>query len=160
MEIVSREIIRSAPVVTVERVKANLRLQDNSFDEMIADYISSAIKSSENITGVTIPMSQYVITGVYEGSYRVPVAPITNITATCNEEEIDVAIDGGVITLPLSCVGKQVVLTIKAGYVEVPADIKMAIILKASAMFLNPVDSADTYVKSSDNLLKAYRVWR
>lgn len=160
MEIVSREILRSEPVVSVERVKANLRLQDNSFDEMIADYIASAVQTSENVTGVTIALSQYVITGVYDGAYRLPVAPVNELIVQQDGNEVEYSINGGVLTLPSSCMGKQVTITVDAGYTDIPADIRMAVILKASALFLNPVDSADTYVKASDNLLKAYRVWR
>lgn len=160
MEIVSREILRSEPVVSVERVKANLRLQDNSFDEMIDDYIASAVQTSENVTGVTIALSQYIITGVYDGAYRLPVAPVNELMVQQDGNEVEYSINGGVLTLPSSCMGKQVTITVNAGYTDIPADIRMAVILKASALFLNPVDSADTYVKASDNLLKAYRVWR
>lgn len=160
MEIVSREVIQWQPAVTVERVKANIRLTDNSFDDIIQEYISSAIATSEQVTGVVINASTFTIVGYYEGAYRLPIAPIIDIEVECDGVAVDYELNGGVLILPSDYIGKRVTITAHAGYSEVPADIRMAIILKASALFLNPVDGADTYVKASDNLLKNYRVWR
>lgn len=160
MEIVSREVANMSPVVTVERVKANLRLQDSSFDEIIAEYIASATASAEQLTGVVLNTSIFTITGTYEGAYRMPIAPINEVTAKCGDEEVECKLNGGVLTLPSECLGRQVIIQVNAGYPEAPADVRMAIILKASALFLNPVDSADSYTKASDNILKNYRIWR
>lgn len=160
MEIVSRVVTRKSPVVTIERIKANIRLQDSSFDEIIGDYIDSAVATSEQVTGCILNTSEFTIVGNYEGAYRLPVAPVNEIAVECEGEAVECEMNGGVMTLPSECLGKRVVITVNAGFTEVPADIKMAVILKASALFLNPVDSADTYTKASDNLLKAYRIWR
>ena len=56
-------------------------------------------------------------------------------------------------------IGHEVEITYTAGMKEVPYDIQAAILLHASALFNNPVDSVETLPKASTNLLRPYRLW-
>ena len=63
------------------------------------------------------------------------------------------------LILPEGTEGNWVDITYAAGMSAVPNDIKQAIILRASALFNNPVDTVEVMTNASYNLLRRYRRW-
>ena len=71
--------------------------------------------------------------------------------------EDEYRIDRRTILLSPEVMGESLLVTYEAGMASVPFDMKAAILLSASKLFNNPVDSVESLPSVAKNLLRPYR---
>ena len=150
--------------VTVAELRSNLRITSTELDTELEPKLLSAIEWAEGVIGTTIALSEIV------ERFALP-APVVLLPRTCSSVT-GVEVDGEPLdtegytwslrdgrTLPEGTDGNFADVTYVAGMARVPNDIRQAIILKASALFNNPVDTVEVLTNASYNLLRRYRRW-
>jgi len=155
--------IQSMPV-TVAELRSNLRITSTDLDTELEPKLLSAIEWAEGVIGTTIGLSEIT------ERFALP-APVVLLPRTCSSvtgvevdgEPLDIGectwtLRDGLI-MPEDTEGNYVDVTYVAGMARVPNDIRQAIILKASAMFNNPVDTVEVLTNASYSLLRRYRRW-
>ena len=155
------DVVQYSQLVT--KLKSNLRITSDDFDYELRNKLDAAIASAENFIGKVIVMS--VIEADFEFSERLPLLkPFISLGSVSLDGDVltegtDYTLTRGVLTFGDGVEGETVGVVLEAGWARIPDDVQAAIILHASALFNNPVDSVETLPKASDNLLRPYRSW-
>ena len=145
-----REIDTVQLAFCLGRLKSHLRITSNDLDGELMNKLTAAIDSAEHFIGRVIPLS--TITETLPFSSVVPLSrPLVSV------DGIEVDVFTGTVSFPDETDGKAVKVVYNAGMGQIPADIVSAILLIASSLFSNPMDSVETLPKASSRLLRPYR---
>ena len=152
---ISYTIKRDSYCVTLAEAKAWLSIDNTAYDTIIEDVlIPSAQSAIERAMGLSLSNESTVILKVDDFSADVeielPIAPVQEIVSVTSD---DVAIDyeyNGVDEYPVIITsGSNIEVEYKAGYAEVDAELKLAVLIQIAYFFQNR-ESSDiaTAVKS------------
>lgn len=158
----SRAYITPALQPSLADFKSHLRITSNDLDGELQVKLMAAVNAAENMIGQVIALSRFTVKGMLkEYCLVLPSRPLVEVEAVSLDGVPieDYTLSGRVICFPDEAIGSEVEVTYIAGMQEVPYDIRAAILLHASALFNNPVDSVETLPKASTNLLRPYRLW-
>ena len=157
-----REIDTVQLAFCLGRLKSHLRITSNDIDGELMNKLTAAIDSAEHFIGRVIPLS--TITETLPFSSVVPLSrPLVSVDGIeVDDTPIDldtceVDVFTGTVSFPDETDGKAVKVVYNAGMGQIPADIVSAILLIASSLFSNPMDSVETLPKASSRLLRPYR---
>lgn len=144
---------------TLAEFKSNIRLTTDTMDADLTLKLKASILSAEHYIGKVIAQSTFTITTAYAKTTALP-EPLIEVSSVVVDGAAvtDYTLKGNELTLAQES-GETMTITCKAGMASVPEDIKAAVILHASALFNNPVDSVEVMPKASTRLLDAYRTW-
>lgn len=166
--------------LTLEEVKVHLRVDHSAEDALITGLISAATNHVQNITNRQLMRATYRLSlDRLPSSFplpRPPYAAITSITAIDEAEQVvefeetfyrvDELDHATIYGLKESgwyaSTYKDIVVEYQAGYAtaaDVPADIKVAMLLIIGHLYENREDKSDRFPKASDALLSSYRVF-
>ncbi len=145
---------------SLDDLKRHLRITSDDLDETLEMYLRAAIESAEHHIGRTISMSEFEYSGWFVRSFELA-APFKEIVTV----EVDgvkltsdsYKVDMRTLLLSPEIQGESLKVVYKAGMASVPFDIKAAILLSASKLFNNPVDSVESLPSVAKNLLRPYR---
>lgn len=156
----TREIIEiSCP--TLPDLRRHLRITSNDLDAELSDKLRAATRSAENEISMVIAPSIFTLSSSFKStiSLRWPVRSVTSVKVD-GEDCQDYEFDEGSLTFAESVTGKKVVIVYEAGLVQVPEDIRAAILLLAGSLFNNPTDRPEERDRTTArNLLRPYRSW-
>ena len=145
---------------SLEDLKRHLRITSDDLDGTLEMYLRAAIESAEHHIGRTIALSEYTYSGWFTRSFemqppfrRVVRVEVDGVQLTEDEYRID----RRTILLSPEVMGESLLVTYEAGIASVPFDMKAAILLSASKLFSNPVDSVESLPSVAKNLLRPYR---
>ena len=145
---------------SLEDLKRHLRITSEDLDETLEMYLRAAIESAEHHIGRTIALSEYTYSGGFTRSFemkppfrRVVRVEVDGVQLTEDENRID----RRTMLLSPEVMGESLLVTYEAGMASVPFDMKAAILLSASKLFNNPVDSVESLPSVAKNLLRPYR---
>lgn len=143
---------------TLDEFKRHLRITSNDLDAELESKLMAAIVSAENYIGKVIAVSQFKESGKISNPMSMPLkGPVQQVLSLrVDDVEIDYDLDGDEILFDAP-EGSSYEVEYISGYEMVPYDIKAAVLLKAAALFSNPVDSVEQLPKASESLLKPYR---
>ena len=141
--------------------KRHLRITTDDLDAELHVKLLAAFNAAENMIGQVIALSRFTVTGPFTRCIMLPSRPLVEVeTVSVDGDPVDgYTVKERYVILPEGAAGSEVEVTYVAGMQEVPFDIQAAILLHASALFNNPVDSVETLPKASTNLLRPYRLW-
>jgi hypothetical protein len=142
------------------RLKAHLRVTASDLDGELRGKLRAAIGVAEHRIGRVIPLTEVTDTLPFSQTLTLS-RPLVSVDGV----KVDgVAVEGweadtftGTVTLPEGTGGASVTVTYTAGMPQIPDDIVSAILLVASSLFSNPMDSVETLPKASARLLRPYR---
>lgn len=151
-------LVESEP--TLAELKAHLRITSNDFDVMLESYLRAAINVAEHYIGKVIARSEFLFSGIYshEVILKAPVLEVQSVEVD-GVELYGCSLSGNTLTLPEEVEGETVAVMYESGMVQVPYDIKAAIMLIAARLFNNPADSVESLPTASKALLAPYRRW-
>lgn len=155
-------VIVKQDVVTLAELKGHLRIIGEEFDLMLTTYLKAALLAAENYTNVIFQPSDFTVTLPFSTVVELRIRPITEvIEIRCGGEVVSAADyqlkDEAVhFAVPLS---GEVTIKFRAGLDVLAEDVKVAVLMHASKIFTNPVDSVETLPTVSRNLLSPYKVW-
>lgn len=147
---------------SLEDLKRHLRITSDDLDATLEMYLRAAIESAEHHIGRTIAASEYCYSGWFVRSFElaIPFKKIVKVEVDGKElTEQDYRIDKRTLLLSPNITGEELLVTYQAGMTTVPFDIKAAILLSASKLFNNPVDSVESLPSVAKNLLRPYRTY-
>lgn len=141
-------------------LKAHLRITSNDLDSELTQKLLASVAAAEHHIGKTIIPSTVTDTHKFASSFtlRAPVIALESVAVdgvVLSPEDYE--LNGQVLDIKGS--GSRVVIKYESGYQPVPADMMAAILLHASSLFNNPLDSVEALPKASDSLLRPYRSW-
>ncbi len=140
-------------------LKRNLRITGDDNDAVLVEKLLAAvINAGHYIGGFCVP-TIVTTTGTVSSTsitLRGPVISLTSVAVDGVAVE-GCTLDGNVLTLPSGSEGKTVSVEHRAGYTPVPPDMVAAIVLIASSLYTNPLDTVEVLPKASSNLLRNYR---
>ncbi|MBR4756664.1 MAG: phage gp6-like head-tail connector protein [Bacteroidales bacterium] len=157
-----RDIDSTQLAFCLGRLKSHLRITSNDLDGELVNKLVAAFDSAEHQIGRVIPLSTITDTlplseTVALGRPLISVDGIRVDGTTVDVSGCEVDVFAGTVTLPEDTEGKAVEVTYQAGMQQIPADLVAAILLIASSLFSNPMDSVETLPKASSRLLRPYR---
>lgn len=146
----------------LEKMKSHLRITANDLDNELMAKLTAAIDSAEHFIGRVILKSDFEETIPLSSKVTLcrPLLSVDGIKVDDTEisaDDYDVDVFSGTITFLGDVEGKALKVKYTAGLSQVPSDITNAILLMASSLFANPMDSVETLPKASSNLLRPYR---
>lgn len=145
--------------------KAHIRLTVTSveMDASLTLFLKAAIRSAEHYIGKVIAQSVFVLTDTFAKTVTLqgPVLEVQEVTVAGVAVPSDrYKLKGNVLKLDVEAnADDTLVVKYKAGMTQVDEDIRAAVLLHASALFTNPVDTVETLPKASSRLLDPYRTW-
>ena len=145
---------------SLEDFKRHLRITSDDLNETLEMYLLAALEAAEHHIGKVISASEFCYSGWFVRSFElaIPFRKIVKIEVDGKElTEEDYSIDKRTLLLSPEIKGESLLVTYQAGMVSVPFDIKAAILLSASKLFNNPVDSVESLPSVAKNLLRPYR---
>lgn len=145
---------------SLEDLKSHLRITSDDLDSTLEMYLRAAIESAEHHIGRIISPSEYTYSGWFVRAFELaaPFRKIVKIEVDGKQlAESDYRIDKRTLLLSPEITGESLLVTYQAGMTSVPFDIKAAILLSASKLFNNPVDSVESLPSVAKNLLRPYR---
>jgi len=170
----------TADVISVDELRAHLRIMHNEQNELLKRLIQSATAIVERETGRQLMPATYEYQhDVMPASFAIYKLPFNSFVSCkyVNEagsevtltNDTDFAIDPAEpatvkFTNVITCkaVHNAIQFRFKAGYANtdaVPHDIKLAIMLIASRLYVNPEDPVTQLTTLSDRLISSYRVY-
>jgi hypothetical protein len=147
----------------LEKLKHHLRITACDLDDELMAKLTAAIDSAEHQIGRVIPLSTITQTIPLSSSSLALSRPLIGVDGievddtALDVEDVEVDVFAGTVTLPSDVEGSAVKVTYEAGMEQIPADMVNAILLIASSLFSNPMDSVETLPKASTRLLRPYR---
>ena len=145
---------------SLDDLKRHLRITSDDLNETLEMYLRAAIESAEHHIGRIIAMSEFEYSGWFVRSFELA-APFKEIvTVEVDGVKLtaqDYSVDMRTLLLSPEIQGESLKVVYKAGMTSVPFDIKAAILLSASKLFNNPVDSVESLPSVAKNLLRPYR---
>lgn len=145
-------------VVTLNAVKRNVRLmeEDDTFDDLLTDKLDAAIAATSNFIGRDL-RTIYELIGPFQSEVTLERDRCVHIT------KVRVNATDVLVTQWCYAEGKLIIrgeypddATLRIIF-EYNQDIINAVLMHASALFLNPADSVEALPRASQNLLRAYR---
>ena len=143
------------------KLKSHLRLTSCDLDDELRQKLCAAVRSAEHQIGRVVFKSRF--SGIF------PFSPEIRLDSPLLAVE-SVAVDGAllsegwtalrsssVVRFDQSVTGDEAEIVWTAGMEQVPDDLMNAILLIASSLFSNPLDSVETLPKASAALLRPYR---
>lgn len=150
--------------VSLDKLKEHLHITTTDFDESLDTYLKAAILSCENYINGMIWVSEVSYVSNFSNIIPISDDPIISVNSVkVDGNEINTnsySLQNGKLYINSDVQGSKIEYTLKVGYEQVPEPIQVAILLQASKMFTNPVDSVETLPKASQGLLNAYKNWR
>jgi len=156
-------------VPSLTELKNNLRISGNDLDTDLTVKLLAAIYNAEHFIGRVIALSVFTLTDKFSPSVDLTKSPLIEVTSVKVDGDTlvsgtDYTVSGNTVTFSdevcgYVSVGAEIEIKYKAGRTELEPDVKMAILMAASSMFLNPEDHVETLPKASTNLLRPYRNW-
>ena len=150
---------------TLSEFKAHVRITmtDAGTDSLLELKLKAAIRSAEHYIGQVIAKSAFVLRDQFAKSVTLegPVIEVSSVAVAGSQLSADqYVLKGKVLHLKVEAPeDSELVVNYTAGMQSPDPDIKAAILLHASALFMNPVDSVETLPKASSRLLDPYRSW-
>lgn len=142
----------------IEDFKRHLRITSDDLDDTLMPYLLAAINVCEHHIGKVIAQSEF--------SYEGPFANSLPLQSPLHQDVLAVEVDGIPVSYRVdgnklypSVVGKGMRVVYSAGMIQVPFDIKAAVLLIAAKLFNNPMDSVEALPSVAKNLLAPYRSW-
>jgi len=157
-----REIDTTQLAFMLNKLKSHLRITSNDLDDELMAKLCAAIDSAEHQIGRVIPLSTITDTKPFSSIVALsrPLVSVDGIKVddtTLSDDHYTVDVFAGTVSFDESVEGSAVKVTYAAGKEQIPADIVNAILLIASSLFANPMDSVETLPKASSRLLRPYR---
>lgn len=159
---IERSYIDTRYQPTLEDLKRHLRITSGDLDETLQPYLLAAINAAEHSIGSVIAVSEmtdqrrFANTVALEG----PVLQIKSVKV--DGTEVDKAawsLEGRDLQVSEQVTGARIEIVYEAGMVQVPFDMKAAILMIATKLFNNPSDSVEQLPSAAKNLLRPYRSW-
>lgn len=156
-----REHDTEALAFFLQKFKSHLRLTSNDLDDELMAKLTAAIDSAEHHIGKTILKSKFKDTLPFSSEVALcrPLLSVDGVKVDDMEVTYETDIFTGTILFDEGLKGRAVEVTYHAGMPQVPSDIVNAILLIASSLFANPMDSVETLPKASTRLLRPYRTY-
>ena len=145
-------------------LKSHLRITANDLNEELMAKLTASIDSAEHFIGKIILKSDFIDTIPFSSKVALsrPLISVDGVkvddTAVL-DDAYEVDMFTATITFSDQIDGKAVNVEYAAGMEQVPSDIVNAILLMASSLFANPMDSVETLPKASSMLLRPYRTY-
>lgn len=144
------------------RLKSHLRITSNDLDDELLAKLFAAVENAEHFIGRIILKSTLIDTMPFASTVALsrPLISVDGLKVDGNTVDLTgclVDVFAGTVSLPQSVTGSAVTVTYTAGMIQPPADIVNAILLIASSLFSNPMDSVETLPKASMRLLRPHR---
>ena len=157
-----REREQMALAFLLGRLKSHLRVTADDLDGELMAKLTAAADSAEHFIGKVILKSDFTDTFPFSPSIALcrPLISVGGVKVDGVDLPAggyDVDLFAGVVTIPGDVTGRAVTVDYSAGMETVPSDIANAILLMASSMFANPMDSVETLPKASSALLRPHR---
>lgn len=148
----------------LKRLKSHLRITANDLDEELMAKLTASIDSAEHFIGKIILKSDFIDTIPFSSIVALsrPLISVDGIKVddtTVAVENYEVDRFSATVAFSDQFDGKVVNVEYSAGMEQVPSDIVNAILLMASSLFANPMDSVETLPKASSMLLRPYRTY-
>ena len=146
----------------LSQLKSHLRITSNDLDSELMAKLFAAVENAEHFIGRIILKSTLVDMVPFSSTVALsrPLIQVDGLEVDGDPVSLDdvcVDIFAGTVCLPPSLTGKAVKVTYQAGMVQPPADVVNAVLLIASSLFSNPMDSVETLPKASMRLLRPHR---
>lgn len=148
----------------LERLKSHLRITSDDLDVELTGKMLAAVEACEHRIGRVILRSTFT-----ETLHLTPIVSLPRPLLSVDGVEVDgipveaggytVDLLDGTLTLPEETEGKTVTVTYSSGMIQIPADITHAILLFASSLFANPMDTVENLPRASARLLRPYRTY-
>lgn len=143
------------------RLKSHLRLTSCDLDDELRQKLRAAVRSAEHQIGRVIFRSRF--TDVFDFADKILLdAPLISVESV-KIDGVEVS-DGLTVSRCDSSVtigggrsGREIELVWVSGMEDIPDDLMNAVLLIASSLFSNPLDSVETLPKASAALLRPYR---
>jgi hypothetical protein len=141
-------------------LRSHLRITADDLDAELMAKLKAAVENAERFIGRVILKSTLIETFPFSRIVHLsrPLLSVDGLEVdgtTVQGSETDVF--AGTVTLPEGVEGQAVKVTYTAGMEQIPADVVNAILLIASSLFSNPMDSVETLPKASTRLLRPHR---
>ena len=148
----------------LDRLKSHLRITADNLDGELTGKMLAAADACEHRIGKVILQSSFTETLHFSRIVSLP-RPLLSVdevevdgvpveVASCEVDLLD-----GTLTLPEETEGKTVTVTYSSGMIQIPDDITHAILLFASSLFANPMDTVENLPRASARLLRPYRTY-
>lgn len=145
------------------RLKSHLRLTSCDLDDELRQKLRAAVCSAEHQIGRVIFPSRF--TDIFDFAQTVRLAAPLLSVDTVRLDGVELNKDWSwTANRRLSCIsiadeiiGKELEVSWTSGMEDIPDDLMNAILLIASSLFSNPLDSVETLPKASAALLRPYR---
>lgn len=144
------------------RLKSHLRITSDDLDGELAGKMLASVEACEHRIGRIILRSTLTETFRFSHIVSLP-RPLLSVDGV-KVDGVTVEADGytvdlldGTITFPEGTEGDVVSVVWESGMIQIPADITHAILLFASSLFANPMDTVENLPRASARLLRPYR---
>lgn len=144
------------------RLKSHLRITSDDLDGELMAKLTAAIDSAEHYIGRVILLSNFVDVLPFSSKVALsrPLISVDGVKVDDTEtSDFTKDIFTGTLFFPEDMTGYAVEVSYTAGMRQVPSDIVNAILLMASSLFANPMDSVETLPKASQLLLRPHRTY-
>lgn len=157
----TRVILNDMMQPSLGEFKAHIAITSCDMDARLRLILESAITTAERHIGKIIPQSRFTCVCEFAKAIRLPHVPVLEVEAVYVDNVLssDFVVSKGQILFGESVCGDTCKIVYKAGMLQVPADLKMAIFLIAARQFNNPMDTVETLPTASSNILRGYRTW-
>lgn len=157
----NKRIVNYTSLVSLAELKTNLRIvDDTSFDTELQLKLNAAISSASKFIGVDLTTIENFscsyadsINWILPSVYYISQVVIGQTTLLATEW----AYSDGKLLIYKEGEFEGETVSVTVAYND---DIKVAILMHASALFENPVDSVEQLPKASQNMLRQYRYGR
>lgn len=145
--------------LSLEEVKSHLRVSGEEFDGNLGLLLDAAVARAERVTGRVLRKSTWRLSGSFSPRVATGLLPIRRVTAKVDGRDVEATWDEDRVFFPPEAAGERVELSVEAGYEELPADLKAALLLMTGKLFDNPADPVENLPKASTHILRNYTVW-
>lgn len=146
----------------LSKLKSHLRITADDLDDELMAKLKAAIDSAEHYIGRIILESSIKDTLPFSSKVALgrPLISVDGVEVDGVEtSDFTTDIFTGLLLFPDDMTGHAVEVTYTAGMGQIPSDIVSAILLMASSLFANPMDSVETLPKASQMLLRPHRTY-
>lgn len=158
----TRELDASALARLMAKLKSHLRITSNDLDDELMAKLTAAIDSAEHFIGRIILESSIKDTLPFSSKVALsrPLISVDGVEVDGVEtSSFTTDIFTGTLGFSEDMTGYAVEVSYNAGMTQIPPDIVNAILLMASSLFSNPMDSVETLPKASQLLLRPHRTY-
>ena len=159
---IERSYVASHYQPSLEDLKRHLRITSGDLDETLKPYLLAAVDSAEHHIGKIIARSEFPYSGWFIRSFELkgPGIKIKSVEGDgVRLAEDDYTLNRKTLVIAPGIMGKEMTVNYEAGLVQVPFDIRAAILLTAAKLFNNPADTVESLPSVAKNLLRPHRSW-